>query len=153
MKKAVIYLSFFSLVALLTFTGCKKTVQDAVNNTISNYLYTQLEGGYWTITRYSEGTKDSTSLYANWRTFFNSNNQMLSYKTDTSGKYIDSAFGAWSSSDLSHFTCNYTTGSQYPLDKLSDTWTVDPNNTNLSNKVSLARVKNGLADTLQMLKH
>jgi|GEM_PF-2305453 len=153
MKKGFLFFTSFTFISLLTFTSCKKTVQDAVNNSISSYLYTQLKGGYWTITRYTEGAKDSTTLYASWRTYFNDNNAMLSYKSDTTGKYIDSANGSWSSADISHFSCTYNTGTQYPLTKLTATWVVDPNGTNLSNKVSLARNVNGRADTLQMLKH
>ncbi len=153
MKKGFTYFTAIAIIGLFTIVGCKKTVQDAVNNSISSYLYTQLKGGYWTITRYTEGPKDSTALFTNWRTYFNDNNAMISYKTDINNNYIDSASGSWSSSDISHFSCTYNTGTQFPLTKLTDTWVVDPNGTNLSNKVSLARMKNGHADTLQMLKH
>ena len=153
MKKGITYLSITAVIALFTMTGCKKEIQQAVDNTISSYLYTQLKGGYWTITRYSEGANDSTALFTNWRTFFNDGNAMISYKTNSSSQYIDSAAGTWSSADISHFTCTYNTGTQFPLTKLTDNWVVDPNGTNLSNRVSLARMKNGHADTLQMLKH
>ena len=153
MKKRTLYITTLAVIILFAVTGCKKEIQQAVNDSITSYLYTQLKGGYWTITRYSEGANDSTALFGSWRTYFNDNNAMISYKSNSSNNYIDSASGSWSSSDISHFTCTYNTGTQYPLTKLTATWVVDPNGTNLSNKVSLARNVNGRADTLQMLKH
>ena len=153
MKKNITYLLVLAIITLSTFSSCKKAVQDAVNNSVNTYLYSVLQSGHWTISKYSEGKNDSTAIYKNWETFFKDNNVMQSYKVDSLSHIIDSASGTWSNTDLSHFYCNYTTGAKYPLTKLSDNWTIDTHGTNLSDQVSLIRTINGVADTLQMQKH
>ena len=153
MKKNITCILVLAIITLTTTTSCKKTVQDAVNNSVNTYLYSILQSGYWTISKYAEGRKDSTTIYKNWKTYFKDNNIMLSFKVDSLNHIIDSASGTWSNSDLSHFYCNYTVGAKYPLTRLSDNWTIDTHGTNLSDQVSLYRTINGLTDTLQMQKH
>ena len=151
MKILFKYSLLLALVTVLS-TGCQKAVQNAIDNTVATQINTILQNGYWTITRYSEGKNDSTAIFKDWRTYFNNNNALLSLK-DSLGHFVDSTTGTWSSNDLSHFICTYSTGVKHPLTKISDTWNIDLVNTNLANKVGLFRTINGRPDTLQMIKN
>ena len=140
------------LLAAIT-SGCQKAIDAAINNTLSSEINAILQNGYWTVTRYSEGPKDSTSIFTNWRTYFGNNNTMYSVK-GSPGAYTDSTAGTWSSNDLSHFICTYNVGVKYPLTKISDTWSIDMSYTPIAgNKIGLFRTVNGRADTLQMIKN
>lgn len=155
MKKGLTYFTVFAVIGLFTIVGCKKTVQDAVNNTISTYLYTTLQSGYWTITRYSEGSHDSTLIFNNWKTYFKDNNVMLSLY-DSSGKFIDTTYGSWSNSDLYHFSSIYNTGTKYPLNKISDNWNIaaySSGSTPATKTVTFARTTYGHPDTLMLQNH
>ena len=156
MNKTTNYLTVLAIVTLFTFTGCKKAIQEAVDNSINTYLNNTLQSGYWTIIRYTEGTKDSTAIFNNWKTYFNDGSQLLSLY-DASGVFKDSTKGSWSNStDMLHFTCTYPTGTKYPLNKISDYWSIasySSGTTAASKTVTFARTTYGHPDTLKMQNH
>ncbi len=152
MKKGIAIITVIATIAIIGFTSCKQTVEDAVQNTLQTLLYDKLKSGYWTIKVYKANQNDSTQIFTNWVTYFNDNNKMISFDTTRSPR--DTFNGTWSSSsDVSHFNCSYDSTNKFPLNRLSDSWTIDENGTNLNDRVSLIRYTYGHKDSLVMIKH
>lgn len=153
MNKKFTYL--VALVAIFSF-GCQKVVEETVQNAVGQYLYNQLKNGNWTVTKFTKGGKDSTAVFQNWKTYFNSDNSFSSIKRSGNAT-VDSAAGTWGNdATFQYFNCNYTYGLKWPLNNLNGQWRIDTKNTNLQDKVSFFRANasnSSLNDSISMQKN
>lgn len=115
MKKQVVL--FFSLaVVLFSFTSCKKAIQDAQEQEITNAI----TNGTWYVLKFTEGGVDKTTDYTGWDAIYYDNGTFRMAKT---GETPLTGTWAGNAADWT-FTITYNSTPPSPLEKLGGVWTV-----------------------------
>ena len=106
------------LFSFLFFSGCKKTVENAVENAIIN----SMTDGQWVITNFTENGIDITAGFSGYKFQYHSNKTVDAIKNG-----IVENTGSWNGNTANKTTWADFPGAAQPLPLLNGTWEITNN--------------------------